>query len=248
MARSPLSVMNSQQRPLQNSGSAIYSPFLLRYIYNLWVLWISNSYFWRCPTKSVLLPFFRSSMGPRHLDLGVGTGYYPTASIKDGAQCTELTLLDLNPNSLQAAERRVLAAAGHDKVRVRTVQASATVTLPFGSGEKFDSFSMFYLLHCLPGPPEDKTRVFDVVRAHVAADGVVVGATILGEDVSINWFARRLMKTYNGDAKIFDNWKDSQNIFHDGLRRNFEDVDSWVIGQVMLFRARKPRQVRLSSC
>ncbi|KAJ2965528.1 hypothetical protein NQ176_g10573 [Zarea fungicola] len=241
--------MNSQEQlPLQNSGSAIYSPFLLRCIYNLWVLWISNSYSWCCPTNSVLLPFFRSSMGPRHLDLGVGTGYYPAASIKDGAQCTELTLLDMNLNSLQAAKRRVLAAAGQDKVRVRTVLASATETLPFSSGEKFDSVSMFYLLHCLSGPPEDKTRVFDVVRAHVAADGVAVGATILGEDVSINWFARRLMQTYNGDAKIFDNWRDSQNIFHDGLCRNFEDVDSWVVGQVMLFRARRPRQARLSSC
>ncbi len=49
-----------------------------------------------------------------------------------------------------------------------------------GKGKKFGSISMFYLLHCLPGPPERKMAVFEHVREVLAPGGVVYGASILG--------------------------------------------------------------------
>lgn len=57
-------------------GAAIYSPLMLK-LYDWWVLGISNRYAWRCSTDAVLLPFFRQHVGRRHLDVGVGTGFYP---------------------------------------------------------------------------------------------------------------------------------------------------------------------------
>ena len=236
-----------------DDGSAVYTPFVLRYLYDIWVLWLSNNYVWKCPTTTVQLPLFKSCMGGRHLDIGVGTGYYPAQSLKAGAKCSDITLLDLNPNSLHVAEQRILeTVAPHEKkkkekeerdgdVRVRSVVASALEPLPLDTSEKFNSISVFYLLHCLAGSPEEKSRLFDVVRPHLAADGVFVGTTILGKDVPVSWLGGMLMDNYNNKKRCFHNFEDSQASFEEGLHRNFEEVESRVVGQVMLFKARKPR-------
>lgn len=232
----------------QDDGSAVYTPFILHYLYDIWVLWLSNNYAWRCPTTTVQLPLFKSCMGARHLDIGVGTGYYPAQSLKAGVKCSDITLLDLNPNSLHASEKRILETMARreeeeEDVRVRSVVASALEPLPLDASEKFNSISVFYLLHCLAGSPEEKTRLFDVVRPHLAADGVFVGTTILGKSVSVNWLGRMLMDNYNNKKRCFHNVEDSKAVFEEGLHRNFEEVESWVVGQVMLFTARKPRHV-----
>ena len=75
-----------------DKGAAVYSPLVLG-IYDLWVLGISNRYAWRCSTTAVLLPFFRQHIGQRHLDVGVGTGFYPaktmpSASTRNGRRFT----------------------------------------------------------------------------------------------------------------------------------------------------------------
>ncbi|PYH72965.1 class I SAM-dependent methyltransferase [Aspergillus vadensis CBS 113365] len=223
-------------------GIALYTPFLLRYFYDFWVLWVSNNFAWKCPTSTVQLPLFNAAMGQSHLDIGVGTGYYPAKSLKAGAKCTEVTLLDLSPNSLQAAEQRILETVGREAVRVNTVVASALEPLPFDKTKKFNSISVFFLLHCIPGTPEEKCKLFDVVRPHLAEDGVLVGTTVLGQGVPINWLGQKMMNSYNNNTKSFHNSEDNKAQFDEGLRRNFEEVESWVMGQVMLFKARKPRQ------
>ncbi|PTB62349.1 S-adenosyl-L-methionine dependent methyltransferase [Trichoderma citrinoviride] len=266
--------------PAQTAGSSTYTPFLLK-LYDLVVLTISNSYAWHCSTTAVQLPLFRSSLGRRHLDVGVGTGYYPANALKASSSsaaaangngngnnktpCREIVLLDLNPNTLDLAAARIAAATattrrrpgsqqrkegeedGDDDqggVKIRSVVADVTDSatllplLPPGD-EKFDSVSVFYLLHCLAGPPESKNRVFDLLKEYVADGGVLVGTTILGEERPMNWLARRLMTIYNAKG-IFDNWKDSRAVFEEGLRRNFEEVDVQIIGRTMVFTARRP--------
>lgn len=255
--------------PAQTAGSSTYTPFLLK-LYDLVVLSISNSYAWHCSTTAVQLPLFQSSLGRRHLDVGVGTGYYPAHALKSSSgsstntnnssnktPCREITLLDLNPHTLDLAAARI--AAAQPAVKIRSVVADVTdpatllQALPPSSttntsneeeGEKFDSVSVFYLLHCLAGPPESKNRVFDLLREYVADDGVLVGTTILGEERPMNWLARRLMTIYNSKG-IFDNWKDSRDVFEEGLRRNFGEVDVRIIGRTMVFTARRPIKASL---
>lgn len=227
-----------KQRPEQNAGSATYTPFLLR-LYDLVVLGISNNYIWKCSTDKVQLPLFQSTIGNKHLDVGVGTGYYPASAFKAGTTCRDITLIDLNPNTLDLAASRITAA--QKDVKVHSVVANVTESLPLPQGQKFDSVSIFYLLHCLAGPPESKTKVFSTLRDYVADDGVLVGTTILGKEIQMNWFARRLMNLYNGKG-IFDNWKDSRAVFEAGLRQNFDEVDVRVIGMAMVFTARKPKK------
>ncbi|KAH6606130.1 sam-dependent methyltransferase [Trichoderma cornu-damae] len=227
-----------KQSPAQNAGSAAYTPFTLR-IYDWWVLRISNSYAWKCSTEKVQLPLFRSTIGSKHLDVGVGTGYYPANAFKSETPCKEITLVDLNPHTLDLAAARI--AAVRKGIEVHSVVADVTESLPLPVGQKFDSVSIFYLLHCLAGPPEVKAKVFSRLKDYVAEDGVLVGTTILGEERPMNWLARRLMKIYN-DKSIFSNWKDSSSVFEDGLRQSFDEVDIQIVGRTMVFTARKPKK------
>ncbi|KAL6870374.1 S-adenosyl-L-methionine-dependent methyltransferase [Trichoderma novae-zelandiae] len=224
--------------PAQTAGSSTYTPFLLK-LYDLVVLSISNSYAWNCSTQAVQLPLFQSSLGRKHLDVGVGTGYYPANALRAKTPCREIVLLDLNPNALDLAAARIAAAQPAVKVRPVVADVTTASPLPLPAGEKFDSVSVFYLLHCLAGPPEGKNRVFDLLRGYVADGGVLVGTTILGEERPMNWLARRLMAIYNAKG-IFDNWDDTRAVFEEGLRRNFREVDVQIIGRTMVFTARSP--------
>lgn len=210
------------------AGAAVYSPFTLA-LYDAWVLGISNRYAWRCPTKEVLLPFFRANAGLRHLDIGVGTGYY-LANAQLPAD-TQITLLDLNPSSLEAARRRI------DRPGTRTLQHDVMTPIP--GDELFDSISLFYLLHCLPGPLDAKAAIFGTLKHNLQPGGVLFGATILGDEVGHNGFGRKLMAVYNKKG-IFGNRGDTQLGFEAHLRQHFRDVTLKREGKVLLFRAAQP--------
>ncbi|CAM1501811.1 Fc.00g037950.m01.CDS01 [Cosmosporella sp. VM-42] len=227
--------------PSGNAGSAMYTPWAL-HLYDLWVLWFATLFAWKCSTSKVLLPLFQSTMGEKHLDIGVATGYYPATCIAKKSSCKEITLVDLNPASLEAAKRRIMAVSS--SIRINTIIADATESLPLAPSEKFNSITMFYLLHCIPGPPERKTRAFDVARQQLATNGVLAGATVLGTSRPMNWLAGRIMSFYNKRG-AFDNWDDTEHVFAEGLRRNFEEVEVWGVGRTMLFTARKPRVQQL---
>lgn len=215
--------------PTNDAGAAVYSPLTLA-LYDAWVLGISNRYAWRCPTRSVLLPFFSQHVKKRHLDIGVGTGYYlANAGL---AADTELTLMDLNESSLAAADRR-FGRTGTSK-RVHDVIA------PLPSDEVFDSISLFYLLHCLAGPVSRKTAIFGHLKNNLSPLGVLFGATILGDEAEHNGFGRKLMKVYNSKG-IFDNHADTEAAFTSALEEHFGDVYTRREGCVLLFAARLPR-------
>ncbi|KAL7932540.1 S-adenosyl-L-methionine-dependent methyltransferase [Trichoderma chlorosporum] len=230
--------MSESEVPAQNAGSRVYTPIMLR-LYDLVVLTISNNFAWKCSTDKVQLPLFKSALGIKHLDVGVGSGYFPANAVNTTTPCREITLVDLNPNTMDLAAARITSA--QRSIKVNSVVADATEPLPLPPGQKFDSVSIFYFLHCIAGPPEKKNKVFDMLRDHVADDGVLIGTTILGEERPMNWFAKRLMKFYN-EKGIFDNWNDSRSVFEDGLRRNFDEVHVQIIGRVMMFTARNPKK------
>jgi SAM-dependent methyltransferase len=210
------------------AGAAVYSPLTLA-VYDAWVLGISNRYAWRCPTREVLLPFFRANVRPRHLDIGVGTGYY-LAKAQLSSQ-THVTLLDLNPSSLEAAKRRI------GRPGTRTLQHD--VMQPIPGEERFDSISLFYLLHCLPGPLDAKAAIFGNLKHNLQPGGVLFGATILGDEAQHNGFGRKLMQVYNKKG-IFGNRGDTQVGFEAHLREHFRDVTLKREGCVLLFRAAQP--------
>lgn len=210
------------------AGAAVYSPLTLK-LYDAWVLGISNRFAWHCPTREVLQPFFDRNVGPRHLDVGVGTGYYPAnAKLPD---TTHVTLLDLNPSSLRAAKQRLgradTAILQHDIVK--PVDAS--------QHQRYDSISLFYLLHCLPGDMTDKAEVFANLKPCLKDKGVLFGATILGDSADHNRFGRKLMDIYNKKG-IFGNRADSVAGLRLALEQHFVQVSIEVVGKVALFSGR----------
>jgi SAM-dependent methyltransferase len=210
------------------AGAAVYSPLTLA-LYDAWVLGVSNRYAWRCPTDEVLLPFFRANVRRHHLDIGVGTGYYLAKAKLPGE--TRITLMDLNPSSLAAAKRRIGRQAA------RTLQHD--VMMPIPGNERFDSISLFYLLHCLPGLLEAKASIFAHLKHNLNPDGVLFGATILGDGAGHNGFGRKLMAVYNKKG-IFGNSQDTQAGFEANLRTHFRDVTLKREGVVLMFRAAQP--------
>lgn len=168
------------------AGANLYTPLTLR-LYDFWVLNITNTYGWRCPTNTVLLPFFQQNLNNNHLDVGVGTGYYLAESTVPPT--TKVTLCDLNAHSLSAAEARF--------GREDTACLLHDIFKPLPTEERFESISMFYLLHCLPGPTSRKTAVFSTLKKNLTDDGVLYGATVLAKGVHHNWMGRVLMWWYN---------------------------------------------------
>lgn len=214
------------------AGAAVYSPLTLK-LYDAWVLGISNRFAWQCPTRDVLQPFFDRNVGARHLDVGVGTGYYlANAGLPD---TTQVTLLDLNPSSLEAAKQRF------GRADTQTLQHDVFVPLGTEQHGRYDSISLFYLLHCLPGTMADKGAVFANLKPCLKPDGVLFGATILGDAAGHNGFGRKLIEVYNKKG-IFGNRSDTVEGLHSALALHFTDVHLEVVGKVALFSGRSPIQ------
>ena len=85
-----------------------------------------------------------------------------------------------------------------------------TQPLLIPADQKFRSVSLMYLLHCMPGPPSRKATIFAHLKMHLAEDGVLFGATVLGKGVEHNWAGRFLMLIYK--KGVFGNLDDGAEV------------------------------------
>lgn len=219
---------DARSAPDVEPGQRVYTPLVLR-AYDLFVLGFSNRFAWRC-RSATMLERYDALVGRRHLDLGVGTGWYLDRCAWP-VESPEITLLDLNENSLSVAARRLRRYAP------RTVRANVLNALPLDDA-RFDSASANYLLHCLPGRIESKAATLaGNVRPYLEPGGVVFGSTILGRGVPHTRIGRRLMRVYNAKG-IFSNAEDDADGLERGLASKLGDVEIEVVGAVALFAAR----------
>ncbi|MGA4838441.1 class I SAM-dependent methyltransferase [Streptomyces sp. G45] len=208
-------------------GQAGYSkPFLLS-LYDLAVYRGTAPLLWRCP-PAVSRRLYDTSVGERHADIGVATGY-----LLDHAHFPvpdpQITLVDLNPDSLARAAHRIR------RYRVSTVRANVLEPLPLPPGSH-DSVGMSYLLHCVPGSLKEKGVALAHAAAVVRPGGTVFGATVLSGGVPVSAGARRAMRYLNkrGD---FHNAHDTLDDLRDQLERHFARHELTVHGCVGVFRA-----------
>lgn len=146
-------------------------------------------------------------------------------------------LMDLNPNSLAAASRRI------GRHRPALHRADVPRPLPANGIEPFRSIALTYLLHCLPGPMEEKSVVFDNLAPLLRPDGVVFGATLLSVGVDRSRAARALMRLYNRKG-VFSNEADGVDELRAALERRFREVQLEIVGCAALFAARGARPAR----
>ncbi len=223
--------------------ATVYSASFLSIFYDYYVLGFNMKYIWGCSANKILLPFFAENFSRKHLDIGVATGYFPAKALarpfrRDSKQ--ELTILDINPNPLRATSARVLSVTS--RTEVQSVEADVTESLPKElQDSKFDSVSMFNLFHCMPGGTQ-KLVAFTTIKDVMTDNAVLTGCTVLGPQHATGWLSRFYLRWYNKWWGVFNNWDDKREDFEEALRREFEDVETWVFGLTLVFRATKPRR------
>ena len=210
------------------AGAAVYSKPVLS-VYDLYVLGFSNTFVWQCPSR-LILDFYNEHISGKHLDVGVGTGYF-LDKCKFPIHNPAIALADLNPNSLQATAKRL------QRYSPTTHIVNVLEPLRIDPAD-FDSIALNYLLHCLPGNILSKGTVFRHLKPLLNnKGGVIFGTTILGQGIKRNFLAKALMRTYNSKG-IFGNTTDNAADLESVLKDNFRDYSMRVVGCVAFFVGR----------
>ncbi|MDI9358896.1 MAG: methyltransferase [Phycisphaerales bacterium] len=215
----------AQGNKMHDSAKA-YSPLLLK-IYDLYVLGASNYFIWKCPTTK-LVDLFRAHTTNNHIDIGVGTGYF-LAKVKFKTPHPRIVLCDINPNSLQYASKRI--------AKKNPQQLVHNILEPFEQDRepKFDSISINYLLHCLPGSIKDKAAVvIDNCLSILNPGGVIFGSTLLQGSTKRSKRAQKLMNFYNSKG-VFSNADDHYEDLEAVLKKRFARYEIKRVGCCALF-------------
>jgi SAM-dependent methyltransferase len=209
-----------------DANLATFNDWTLKY-YD-WLLEFTCEHVWRCGIGQTL-DLYRRYQSPRHLEVGVGTGYFlDRANLP--AQGARLTLLDINPHCLRHTAAR-LARFAPDVIRG---DALAPID---PQGRRFDSIAFNYVLHCMPGTLVEKGVAFTNLRPLLNAGGTIFGSTVLRHGVVCKLPARAFMRFYNA-RRVFWNLNDSLTDLQRALAANFHEVCIEVIGCVAQFSAR----------
>ncbi|MCG8598717.1 MAG: class I SAM-dependent methyltransferase [Verrucomicrobiales bacterium] len=211
-------------------GYAVYTRRTLSF-YDRFVHGFSNRYIWKCPTEE-LLDLYREHISTNHLEVGVGTGLFLEKTLPDVE--LRLALLDANRDCLDFAAEKL------ERFRPELHQENLLEPLEI-PGAGYDSIGLNYVLHCLPGRPEEKIEiVFDNLCRFLHEKGTLFGSSILSTDIQAPWLARRMMKSYNRKG-IFSNENDSLGAVMEGLQSRFKTFNVEVRGCVVIFWGRGVR-------
>jgi SAM-dependent methyltransferase len=209
------------------AGQAVYSrPFLAVYD---WVLGFNCRFLDRCPPGRVL-DLYNEHVSANHLDVGVATGTFLD-------RCTfpvsrpRLALMDLNPNSLAVAAKRL--ARYQPETYLRNVLDPVHIDAPL-----FESVGLANLLHCLPGTMRTKRVVFENLRAVLKPGGTLFGCTVLYKGVKRSPLAT-LGMNYMNAIRVLTNKQDDLDGLKQNLEECFPESSVEVVGCMALFSARK---------
>lgn len=209
------------------SGQSFYTRLFL-YVYDWLALGLHCRLIWNCSSDN-MLELYNQNITANHLDVGIGTGYFldrckfPTANPR-------LALMDLNPDCLERAGRRV-ARYNPVKYRINVLEPIKIEAL------KFDSIGMMNLLHCLPGDMSSKCVVFENLKSLLNDGGVVFGSTILYRGVKRSPLANFTLKLSNRMG-FMTNLDDDAEGLRRVLSKYFPQSQLKVIGCVALFWGR----------
>ncbi len=176
------------------------------------------------------LEHFNQNVTSNHLDIGVGTGYF-LEHCRFFTESVRLGLMDLNQNSLEVTGKRL------NKYNPEIYQFNVLEAIDLDI-EPFDSISLNYLFHCLPGSFPEKLVVLDNIDHLLKDKGILFGATILQQDVAVSYLAEKLMDIYNRKG-IFCNAQDKLEELDKFLAKKYRSYEISTEGCVAIFRAVK---------
>jgi SAM-dependent methyltransferase len=209
------------------AGQAMYNKLFLA-VYDQ-VIPLNYRFLLRCQPHHVL-DLYNDHVSGNHLDVGVATGVlldrcrFPVPSPR-------LALMDLNPNSLAVAAKRL--ARYHPETYIQNILDPIGMDAP-----PFDSVGLANLLHCLPGTMKTKRVVFENLRAVLKPGGTLFGCTILYSGVKRN-LPGTLWMSYMNALRVLTNRQDDLEGLKQNLAECFPESSVKVVGCVALFWARK---------
>ena len=209
------------------------------FFYDMGVYRVWNPFIWKCPS-CYIEEHYKRYVASTHLEAGCGTGYLPhrcnpveNQSGKQSLKQWKLTLLDYSPGSLTWAARRLKRFKPH------TIRHNLFLPIP-AARHPFESISLNYVLHCLPGSFTEKEKVIAHLKEILAPEGVLFGSTILGRGVPLSNAARVILALYNALGS-FHNDHDTVEGLTKALSKSFRQVSCRVIGAVAFFAASDKR-------
>lgn len=220
---------DTQNLGLIHPGARYYGAITLP-LYDAAVLGVAVPFGWGVSLRDELAMYDRC-VGPRHLDVGVASGYFLDRTLWP-VERPEITLMDLNPNATQYAARRLR------RYTVREVVGDALE--PFPVDGKFDSIGLCHLLHCMPGEIADKEQVFDHAINRLTPDGVVFGASVTPFGMKPNPLAKLILWGSNRKGAL-NNLRDSHDALRRAIEKRFRTVKINLTGLMTTWEARDPR-------
>lgn len=208
-------------------GQSGYSRGLLS-VYDRLIIGRVGPFVWRVRGPE-LLDNYQRNIRDGHLDVGPGTGWFLVRSgLPDGAR---VTILDPNTTVLE------FAASKLGQFDLDVVEADVCKPLPMSG--PFQSAAINLVIHCLRGPQSRKAGAIANVAAVLAPDGVLFGATVLGEAGPHTRLSRNVLRVFNREGG-FDNLEDSPAAIREMLQASFRQVQIDIVGSVAVFEARAP--------
>jgi hypothetical protein len=194
--------INADNEYRNQQGAGIYNKAVLK-IYDALVISFENPFIWKCPSRRVL-DFYNRNISGNHLDVGVGTGYF-LDNCRFPVSRPKISLLDINPHSLQTTARRI------KRYHPLCHQANILKPLHLNVGG-FQTIGMNFLLHCLPGSLLIKGKVFGHLKPYLNPGGTLFGSTILGKRENFELLGRLFSNLYNSPLfprlRVLDNLED----------------------------------------
>ncbi len=210
------------------ASQALYTRWFLA-LYDRLGIGLSCRFVWGCPSNHILELYHRHVSG-NHLEVGVGTGYFPD-NCRFPVAHPRLFLVDLNPNSLTLSQKRL--ARYQPQVYRRNVLEPLNLDVP-----GFDSIGLSHVLHCLPGDMRTKGVVFQQLKGLLNPGGTLFGTTMLYQGVKRSPLATYLFWWTNLFG-FMDNKQDSLEGLEQNLKEHFSENHTEVIGCEALFWARR---------
>lgn len=220
------------------------------------LVWGFNSPFlWRIAEQDIR-SLYVSNIRQHHVEIGVGTGLFLTKDVSNS--CQSVTLMDLNRNSLNVCENRIMASYETDNDKAKTPEINKLIVDVTSSDHDFlltshkgqyQSVAANFLFHCLHGSSMlDKFQSFQNCASLLGRDGVFIGSTILGKEMLVDAgrageMPLKVLHTYN-DWGVFGNLGDSFEDLENVLKDLFLEVELKKVGYCGLWKATGPKQMK----
>ena len=194
-------------------------------IYDLILYGFISKYAWGASLQKLDTHYLQNARS-NHLEVGVGTGYLLNRIHFSNPQ-PRLALMDMRVACLEKTKKKV--ARFSPEIYIQNLLEPLTQPI-----SPFDSISINYVLHCIPGDINQKCQALLTLKPLLHSGGVLFGTTVLSKGVTKNKLATSFMWLLNAIG-VFNNRHDNAAQLETFLRTHFDVLKFEVVGVTAFF-------------